>query len=167
MNEYNEGDLVEAVKGETIIRGRLTIEGQHFWLGDSDRTVSGLTSQGGYTITVTEKAPPKNYSLPTEPGLYVTDFSDLGGVFVLYRLDTYSQWFVIWRMASVEKRTEQEMIAGTNGQKMFRLEPAHVTAKKVLGRVSEGVPTYPAYLASGMASIIGMVGVEFGVGGNE
>ena len=157
MNEYNEGDLVDAVKGETIIRGRLTMEGQHFWLGDSDRTVSGLTSQGGYTITVIEKAPPK-VVLPTDPGVYVTTH---GSVFVL---NSDRDWldFSAWN-ASVNNLA----VANPAYHPFTRLEPAHVTAKKVLGRVSEGVPTSPAYVANGMARIIGAIGVEFGVGGNE
>ena len=166
MNDYNEGDLVEAVRGETIIRGRVkTTTDDKLWLGSSDRTISGLISQGGFTITVIEKAP-KN-PLPTEPGLYVTDTSDPGGVFVLYRLNSHGQWFVMWTMAEAEQRTESAMIAGTNGEKLFRLEPAHETAKKVLSRVATGLPMTPLYLHDSVVKIVAMVGVEFGVGGNE
>ena len=165
MREYNEGDLVKAVKGELVISGRLDFK-YELELTLALRSDVPHLIANGYTVTTIEKAPPK-VALPTEPGLYVTDSSDLAGIFVLYRLDIYSQWFVMWSTMQPEKRTPEEIIFGTSGSKMFRIEPAHRTAKKVLSRVSEGVPTSPAYLANGMASIISRVGVEFGVGGNE
>ena len=165
MNEYNEGDLIEAVKGEIVIRGRLDYKLEVELTLALRSDVRHLIANG-YTVTVIEKAPPKN-PLPTEPGVYVTDVSDLAGSVVLYRLNTYGEWSVMWSIGAPEQRTEQAMIAGTSGEKLFRLELAHVTAKKVLGRVSEAVPIFPAYVASGMTKIIDMVGVEFGVGGNE
>ena len=161
IDDYNEGDRVRVEK-MTQYEGKLW-GCEELFVGHSRRTLAALLADG-FTITTIEKAP---HPLPIEPGLYVTDSSDLGGVFVLYRLDTYNQWFVMWSAMSPEKRTREEIIFGTSGSKLFRIEPAHTTAKKVLSRVSEGVPTSPAYVASGMANIIGMIGVEFGVGGNE
>lgn len=76
MSDYNEGDLVEAVKGETVIRGRLIrsalttnrhiIEIPHL---PTDQTpwIETYTNDG-YTVTVIERA---KSALPTEPGLFV------------------------------------------------------------------------------------------------
>ena len=80
MTEYNEGDLVEAVKGNTAIRGPLV----NIWgLGRSLclKLSLGLLTDiiyleaNGYKITVIEKAPPK-VVLPTEPGVYADRAND-------------------------------------------------------------------------------------------
>ena len=69
MNEYNEGDLIEAVKGDIRISGPLT-ETRYSGLGiDGMGWPVGSLIREGFTITVIEKAKPK-VELPTEPGIY-------------------------------------------------------------------------------------------------
>src|SRR4051794_18086719 len=67
MSEYNAGDLVEAVKGERVVRDRIVVgEGMFFaariYIGDPSLvSPSALSSyiDSGYTVTVIEKAGPK------------------------------------------------------------------------------------------------------------
>jgi len=71
IDQIREGDLVEAAKGETIIRGRVNRDGV---VGDSMRRTHGL-ERNGYTLTVVEKAtppPPTEPAVPTEPGHYLS-----------------------------------------------------------------------------------------------
>ena len=61
MTEYNEGDLVEAVKGESVVRGRIHQGGEYRgnrgyrYLGDSG-ALDEVYLKGGWTVTVIEKA---------------------------------------------------------------------------------------------------------------
>ena len=71
MSEYQEGDLIEAVKGESVVRGRLhqgtqPYSKQYRYVGDF-ADVDYYIRQG-FTVTVLEKAAPP---LPTEPGHYL------------------------------------------------------------------------------------------------
>lgn len=81
IDQIREGDLVEAVKGEDVIRGRARLAGEDYmwWIGASGRSAGNLEALG-FTLTVVEKAAPP---LPTEPGLYVDKDGDpwrfLGG----------------------------------------------------------------------------------------
>ena len=127
MTEYNEGDLVEAVKGNTVIRGPLVnigVLGRSLCL----KLTLGLETDiihleaNGYTITVIEKALPK-VVLPTQPGIY----QDAGGRLWMRgedRTDISPQPF--W----------WELDGGLTGipvdLPLTPLEPASETAKKVL-----------------------------------
>ena len=55
MTKYNDGDLIEAVKGETIIRRRLETDHDLLWLPELRRSLPSLLDDG-FTITVIEKA---------------------------------------------------------------------------------------------------------------
>lgn len=56
MTKYNEGDLLEAVKGETVIRGRANkATPGDTWVGDSNR-LTDVLKLDGFTITVIERA---------------------------------------------------------------------------------------------------------------
>jgi len=116
MSEYNEGDLIEAVKGDTVIRGRLRGSGiagfRDLWVGDYTRLVSILPG-AGYALTVIEKAKPK---LPEEPGVYVDKDGDP------------------WKLPDESGTLRPEYAPYT------RVEPVAETAKKVLDRVSEILP---------------------------
>ena len=68
-NEYNAGEIWEAVKGETVTRGRLHLNGKYLWVGDSGRTPENLESYG-FTLSIIEKAVAV-FVLPTEPGWYL------------------------------------------------------------------------------------------------
>ena len=139
-NEYTAGDLVQAVKGETVTRGRLIREGLHLWVGDSGRTPENLESYG-FTISIVEKAAAV-VVLPTEPGLYTTDTRDLTRSMPLYRLCENGEWSTIWAHRGEETRTPAEILAGIKPETLTRLEPVSETAKKVLERVSALWPIY-------------------------
>ena len=66
MSDFHEGDLVEATKGETVVRGRVGgCSGD--WVGTSRRQIPGLINDG-FTIATIERAKP---ALPTERGWYL------------------------------------------------------------------------------------------------
>ena len=126
MTEYNEGDLVEAVKGNTAIRGPLV----NIWgLGRSLylKLTLGLVTDiihleaNGYKITVIEKAPPK-VVLPTEPGFYVTAYNDPD----VFELTKAGSWFYGPKSIPVDR------VIHDGGNYLRRLEPVGETAKKVL-----------------------------------
>ena len=139
MNEYNEGDLVEAVKGDTVIRGPLVYIcglGRSLCL----KLTLGIETDiihleaNGYTVTTIEKAPPK-VVLPIEPGLYTTDTRDLARSVPLYRLTENGKWSTIWPHQGEQTRTPAEILDGIEPETLTRLEPVPETAKKVLDRV--------------------------------
>ena len=123
MTEYNEGDLVEAVKGELLLRGRIT----HTPVGAGVVFAPGsfLTSTlkfAGYTITVIEKAAAV-VVLPTEAGAYLDKQSDV------WVLDRHGEWMC--------PDSPSDNDQALNYAPFIRLEPVAVTAKKVLDRVDE------------------------------
>ena len=76
MQEFNEGDLVEAVKGERVVRDRITKPSNPFFAADlylGTPSVIGLSSvasyiNAGYTLTLIEKAAPPRPWLCAEVG---------------------------------------------------------------------------------------------------
>ena len=130
MTEYNEGDLVEAVKGESVVRGRIHQGGEYRgnrgyrYLGDSG-ALDEVYLKGGWTVTVIEKAAPV-VVLPTEPGAYA---SNQGSVFVL---NSDGDWldFSLWR-----GRVNNPAVANPAYHPFTPLEPVSETAKKVLDRI--------------------------------
>ena len=132
MTEYNEGDLVEAIKGNTAIRGPLVNIGG---LGRSLclKLTLGLETDiihleaNGYKITVIEQAPPK-VVLPTEPRIY----QDAGKRLWMRgedRTDISPQPFW-WEVDSGLTGIPTDL-------PLTPLEPASETAKKVLDRVEQ------------------------------
>ena len=127
MTEYNEGDLVEAVKGETVIRGPLV---NICGLGRSLclKLTLGIETDlihleaNGFTITVIEKAAPV-VVLPTKPGAYM---SNRGSLWVL---DDNHHWldFSAW-----SGNVNNVAAANPAYHPFTRLEPVSETAKKVL-----------------------------------
>lgn len=69
MDEFNKGDLVEAVNGETVIRGRMQEIGGELLLPLTLAMRSDIAhlTANGFTLSTIEKALPP---LPTEPGIY-------------------------------------------------------------------------------------------------
>lgn len=122
MSEYNEGDLIEAVKGEDIVRGRLqrdTCAGDlyvHGWC------IEPLL-RDGFTITIIERAK-DGVILPIVPGLYVAGDTADSETYapLLYWLDKELQWSVLWNHAPAEERTAEQMIAGTRGGVLLRVD---------------------------------------------
>ena len=147
MTEYNEGDLVEAVKGTTVIRGPLV---NSFGLGRSLCLKLNLGIEtdiirfeaNGYTITVIEKAAPV-VVLPTEHGAYKDNQGDL------WQLNDYG-----WKLLTSDPPDE---FKPENYVPLTRLEPVSETAKKVLDRVNKGWPW------GSSTAMLRRVAEEFGV----
>lgn len=118
MTEFSEGDLIEATKGDTVIRGRVSSTGV---LVETGRSLQGLREQG-FTLTPIEKAAP---ALPTEPGFYLDGQGDV------WRLTTSGNW-------SCPTAPSEDGHAKTYAP-FTRLEPVADTAKKVLDAVREEV----------------------------
>ena len=70
--DFSEGDLVEAVKGETVIRGRLEDKYLSRLISETGWPVDSLKSKG-FTVTLIESAANR---LPTEPGMYIDKDDD-------------------------------------------------------------------------------------------
>jgi hypothetical protein len=122
MTEYNEGDLVEAVKGETVVRARLVERGAYLALGVELGTVLYYQNHD-YAITVIEKAAPK-VVLPTEPGIYQDRVEDV------WTLTKSGRW-----LAGGDDPGDPAIWTP-----LTRLEPVSETAKKILDRVREMWP---------------------------
>ena len=142
--EYNEGDLVEGVKGESVIRGRLDNIG-NLIIDGLDWRVASLI-RNGFTIRVIEKAAPV-VVLPTEPGCYVDEFNH---TFAILGFNGGK-----WCGPFVPTDDASKLIPP-----FTRLEPVSETAKKVLDRVASwwefGPPTV-------WAEELLNIGIEFGV----
>jgi len=149
MSDYNAGDLVEAIKGETVIRGRLTASGDEFWVGDSIRLLRHLCAPG-WAVTVIERAKP---ALPTEPWrCYVDKYGAERGYGNIWFTDGAG------RMHAWPEGGNPDKYAP-----FIRLELPAETAKKVLAALGE-------YLDGQLTGrtkndIIGYLAAEFGVTG--
>lgn len=131
MTEYNEGDLVEAVKGDTVIRGRLAPEsfGCGFGIVGMGWPLNSL-ERVGFTLTVIEKAAPKNV-LPTEAGVY----ADREGDFLIVYEDGDVQSVEVAKGHQSAKR--MPIAVDSDFAPYTRLEPVPVTVKKVLDALWE------------------------------
>lgn len=148
MSEYNEGDLVEAVKGEEVVRGRLrapeSVNGRYLAIGTNALSTATYEAKG-FTLTVIEKAAPK---LPTEPGLYI-ESGKAHSYTNIWSLSANGRW--LCAAASKYDGRAEEFAPFT------RLEPVPVTAKKVLDEVSKFA------WADGFMSQLENVAKQFGV----
>ena len=131
MNEYNEGDLVEAVKGQSSMLGPLIRDNykclliaEHGWL------LNELIADR-WTVTVIKKAAPI-VVLPREPGVYAT-YLDSSRSQLIHRLNDGR-----WTNANQNYDMTDEMVA--HCLPLTRLEPVPVTAKKVLDAVDKVWP---------------------------
>ena len=150
MQEFHEGDLVEAVKGESVMRARLVKDGEHLRLNPSPYFIPKIEIllKDGYTLTVIEKATPP---LPTEPGWYATDFKS----------NVFSLFDGAWREHSASRvweRTEEEAREALKWPPR-RLEPVPVTAKRVLDAVIARTVMH----CNGCSSHMFDIRAEFGV----
>lgn len=118
MTKYNDGDLVEAVKGETRLTGRLAPEiiGSGFGIVGMGWPLDAL-ERDGFTLTVIEKAAPKNV-LPTETGWYLDRYHRA----FHFNASTELYW---WGDSQPIEHVDRLIAPFT------RLEPVPVTAKKV------------------------------------
>ena len=115
--DYSEGDLIEAVKGETVIRGRLDFK-LELELSLALRSDVLHLKANGYTVRTIEKAAPL-VVLPTEYGYYL-DYE--GHIWELSNL-----WF---------KRLFDDEDSAEDYAPFTPLAPVSETAKKVLDRVN-------------------------------
>lgn len=120
MSEYKEGDLVEAVKGDTVIRGRLDGgEDSRPWVIDSGWSLNSLVGDG-FTVSLVESAPTP---LPTASGFYVDEQGDH------WRLNGGGGWDCL--DSPTDSNNPQHFAPFT------RLEPVPDVARTVLERVRE------------------------------
>ena len=155
--DYSEGDLIEAVKGETVIRGRLDFK-LELELSLALRSDVLHLKANGYTVRTIEKAA-LVVVLPTEPGLYTTETRDLARSLPLYRLNEKGEWSTIWAYRSEETRAPAEILDGIKPNTLTRLEPVSETAKKVLDRVDN----WPEYPNEDFTEFVARIAKDFGV----
>ena len=130
MTEFSEGDLIEATKGDTVVRGRLQQAP-----GNGLRPLFTVThpvrfsllhlEANGYTVTLIEKAA---QALPTEPGVYFPASVSLTGARIV-KLRPNGEWVEATSGAAIEPGTVEEW---ARDGILTRLEPVPETAKKVL-----------------------------------
>lgn len=126
MDEFKEGDLVEAVKGETVVRGRLVEplkSADDFWVGDSTKLLSGLR-YCGFAVSLVERAQPE---LPTEPGIYLDGRGNVAQL-TADTTDYEERWFNEYGQYMTHTEVRERA-------PFTRLEPVADTARKVLDRV--------------------------------
>jgi len=116
MFEFNVGDLVEARKGELVIRDRVVMKTYGLALGAMDWSLSGARLNGHILSLVEAATPP----LPSEPGAYMTVDGD-----VL----TLDKPLLGWACGSLSISAKSLELPLT------KLEPVPDTAKKVLERL--------------------------------
>jgi len=83
MEQFKEGDLVEAVKGTRVVRDVVTYTAGPLFPGQlhlGDARIFGPSTLGtyrneGWTLTLIDRPKPK-VELPTEPGVYIDKDGD-------------------------------------------------------------------------------------------
>ena len=156
MSDFNVGDLVEARKGECIIRDRVQVSERwpdSLFLGDSPYAeILNWYTVHGFTLSLVEAATPP---LPTEPGVYL------------------DKWRDTWQLSEETSAFAERWFLGSDfmthnvarGYAPFtKLEPVPDTAKKVidlLETVGADLGNQPRYTVGyGLADLLRE---EFGV----
>lgn len=134
MTEYNEGDLVEAVKGESVIRGYL--DSYRDIVTENVTHTPHFLAECGWTLTVIERATPP---LPTEPGWYMARYGEPNYTILQLCFDTDCResasgphWYHPKqdRVLSTEDLTDHYL-------PLTRLEPVPVTHARILPSLEE------------------------------
>ena len=124
MSDYQQGDFVEARKGRTTIRGPVKYAqyGGSLAIEDSGWSIGGLKRE--HWILEIVKEPVPEVVLPIVPGLYISESMLESGTDapLLYWLDKELQWSVLWTFAPAEERTAEQMIVGTRGGALLRVD---------------------------------------------
>ena len=159
---FVEGDLVEAVKGESVVRGRLNrgtypTTKEYLYIGDS-AAVKEVYIHDGWTVTVIEKATPP---LPTEPGAVISWETPFFTGLAVREKD--NQW-----LHDGCTRSDAGMLDTLKGLPFNILEPREVTAKRVLERVKAASISQPgnptsAWWLSLDSTDIARIATDFGV----
>ena len=159
--DFQEGDLVEAVKGERVVRDRISKDedGDLFILGVGHLTNCFFPEGGnqvvrqGFTLTLIERPKPK-VELPTGRGFYIDKTGDawlLGHGGKLHLLtNTFGS-----SPASEQARADYDSLAAEHAP-FTRLESRADTAKAVIGWFADvpwgrRVEDYPDVLNSARA----------------
>ena len=144
MTEYNEGDLVEAIKGDSFMRARL-IEVHGLLVLEALGGTIQWYEKNGWTTAVIETAPPK-VVLPKATVMF-------NGGFVA----TWWDESLSWSITGADRAWgDPDEILRHFGSDFTILEPVPETAKKVLDRVR-------AYLMSSVSlSALNDLRREFG-----
>jgi hypothetical protein len=121
VSDYKEGDLIEAVKGETVVRGRVIINPLHIAAIECQPGISWL-EENGFTITVIEKAEPQ-VNLPSEQGFYSTANGEV------WEVDEDGEFKSTRRGTYLSPNGASELRALEAVAPFTRLEPRAVTAK--------------------------------------
>ena len=156
MNEYNEGDVVEAVQGSNVRRGLVTTPPNQAHAKLQGKCLHEYESEG-WTLTVIYPAAPK-VVLPNEPGIYADRVGDVW----LLTAGNSMHWLTSGpnqRPLLEHYRNEIDGEAATYAP-FTRLESRADTAKAVLERTTEilgnaGIHTLPIEY--------GNLATEFGV----
>ena len=124
MSDYKQGDFMEARKGRTTIRGPVNYAqyGGGLAIDDSGWSLGGLNREHWILEIVEEPVSP--VVLPIVPGLYTAGDRLCFGTDIplLYWLDKELQWSVLWTSVPAEKRTTEQMIFGTHGTLLVRVD---------------------------------------------
>ena len=124
MKNYKQGDFVEARKGRTTIQGPINYiqYGGSLAIENSGWSLGGLKREH-WILEIVEEPVPK-VVLPTVPGLYMCGsvFEFITAPPLLYWLNRELQWSVLWHHTYYEKRTPSQMIAGTRGRPLVRVD---------------------------------------------
>jgi hypothetical protein len=153
MGDYNEGDLIEAVRGESVIRGRVAER----MVKDSLRSVDGLL-QDGYTITVIEKA---KSQMPTVEGWYSVDKTGHPSCRLLSLNHGRLREFLPSGQAPDGFHTPSDLAESAIREgRLTKLEPVPETAKRVLERLASWWENGPP---AAWVEEFNAVAVEFGV----
>lgn len=162
MTEYNIGDLVEAVKGESVIRGRLDDQLDLDPIGwDIPYFV-----QDGYTVTVVERAA-LTVELPTESGLYADDDGDA------WLLSPTGKFIPLTDLSSRRIPTDvADALKAEDFVPFTRLESRAETAKAVIDSIRETEEFSIARLrcrlsgdmvTEGLLTVVDQAAAQFGV----
>ena len=156
MSEFREGDLVEAVKGETVMRARVYRDTE--WLDGAGRSIAGLRGDG-FTVTLIERAKP---ALPTEPGVYAPLGKAPSHAVRLFKLKPGDGWWEDSR--PVVPHTMRDLEDWAAEGSLTRLEPVPDAARKVLDAVEEAMDRcdWPLSIDDSEA-VLNEVKAQFGV----
>ena len=118
MSDFNVGDLVEARKGELVIRDRVVMKSYGLALGAMNWSLRDVRLNG-YTLSLVEAATPP---LPKEAGIYESRHELIMSGCSPWVLDAEGDW---WLTAD----SVQAELVPTD---LVRLEPVPDTARKVI-----------------------------------
>lgn len=158
MSDWRKGDLIEATKGERVIRDRAAqgegqIWGGRLYLGTPSLfTPNTLASYeaSGYELRLIERAPEP---LPTEPGIYQGQHGDA------WTLHRNGAW-IHHGDGSLAVEWSAKDMQGINSLPLVRLRPVREVAAEVISQIANVWEFGPP---ANVAAWMDEVGKKFGV----